>query len=261
MRRIGRRLTRGIFALFAALFFSLAAGPANAETPAPNYEIAGGGEIAGHTWSAYSSTVVTLSALGFGAPSSIREDGWRLRAGAGHWRYQRRQEEWIPNVGPRQVTRKRTGSFADLLLGYHASLGALTLKAYAGGAYDREEWSAQERDLWGATTGLSAKVLVESWYNLTPDAFAQLDVGWVSQDNAVNARARVGYRTTVALSVGPELGYWAANREREPGRDDLLRYGGFVRYEWESGEVSLSAGAITGDDTQAYVTINALLRF
>jgi hypothetical protein len=236
--------------------------PLAAETPLPTSEISGGGEIAGHTWSAYSTTVVTLSALGIGVPTSICEDGWRLRAGAGYWRYERRQEEWLPNVGPRQVTRKRTGSFADLLLGYQASLGALTLKAYAGGIYERQEWSAEERDLWGANTDLSAKVLVESWYNLTPESFAQLDIGWVSEGNTVTARARLGYRVTPTLSVGPELGYWAAAREREPGRDDLQRYGGFVRYEWAGGEASLSAGAMSDDGGgEFYATVNALFRF
>ena len=235
--------------------------PARAEDP-PQYEIAGGGEIAGHTWSAYTSTTIALSALGIGAPKSIQEDGWRLRAGGGYWQYARRQEEWVPGVGSQQVSRKRTGSFADLLLGYHATVGDLTLKAYAGGIYERQQWSANPIDDSGSSSDLAAKLLVESWLNLTPDAFAQLDVGWVSQDDAVNARARFGYRVIPSISIGPEIAYWAAARDQMPGRDELVRYGGFARYEWTGGEVSLSAGAMDSEgDQRFYATVNALLRF
>lgn len=234
---------------------------AQAEEP-PYSEISGGGEVAGHTWSAYTSTTIALSALGIGVPKSIREDGWRLRMGAGYWQYERRQEEWVPGVGAQPVNRKRTGSFADILLGYHAQLGDLTLKLYAGGIYEREVWSAEPLDQSGSATDLSAKVLVESWFNLTPESFAQLDLGWVSQNDTVNARARLGYRITPSIAIGPETAYWAADRDQAPGRDDLFRYGAFVRYEWVGGEVSLSAGAMdSSGDQRFYATINALLRF
>lgn len=232
-----------------------------AEDP-PQYEISGGGEVAGHTWAAYTSTTVALSALGIGAPAGIQQEGWRLRAGAGYSQYARQQEEWVGGVGALQVTRKRSGSFADLLLGYHATVGDLTVKAYAGGVYERQQWSAEPIDRAQSGMDFAAKLLIESWLNLTPHSFAQLDAGWVSQDDTVNARARLGYRATPTFSFGPEMSYWAEARDTTPGRDELVRLGGFARYEWTGGEVSLSAGAMDQNDGhRLYATVNALLRF
>jgi len=235
--------------------------PARADEP-PTVEVSGGGEIGGHTWSAYTNTTVALAAWFSGIPRSIRDDGRRLRAGAGYWEYARRQTIWIPGIGDQKVDRKRTGSFADLLLGYQQSLGPLTLKVFAGGVYATERRLIDGEDEGSAGPFTAARVLVESWYNLTPDSFAQLDAGWTSRLDAITARGRLGYRILPDLSVGPELGYWSASRELEPGRDDLVRYGGFVRYEWAAGEASLSAGVMDdGEANHFYATLNALLRF
>lgn len=235
--------------------------PARAEDP-PTVEVAGGGEIGGHVWSAYTNTTVALAAWLSDVPKSIREDGWRLRAGAGYWEYARRQTIWIPGLGEQSVQRKRTGSFADLLLGYQAGLGPLTLKVFAGAAYANERRLIDGYDEGSPSPFTAARVLVESWYNFTPSVFGQLDAGWTSRLDAITARGRLGYRITPEISAGPEVGYWSAAREFEPGRDDLTRYGGFARYEWASGEVSLSGGVLDNREaTHFYATLNALLRF
>lgn len=235
--------------------------PTRADEP-PTVEVSGGGEIGGHLWSAYTNTTVALSGLIAGVPKSIREDGWRLRAGAGYWEYTRRQTIWISDLGERGVRRHRTGSFADLLLGYQAGIGPLTLKVFAGAAYANEKRLIDDDDEGSTGPFTAARVLVESWYDLAPNAFAQLDAGWTSRLDALTARGRLGYRMTPEISVGPEVGYWSADRELEAGRDDIVRYGAFVRYEWSTGEISLSGGlADDGEESTFYATLNALLRF
>ncbi len=235
--------------------------PAQAQEP-PTTEVSGGGEIGGHLWSAYTNTTVALAGWLSGVPKSIREDGWRLRAGAGYWEYARRQDIWISGIGERNVRRKRTGSFADILLGYQAGMGPLTLKLFAGGVYANERRLLNGEDEGSTGPYTAVRVLAESWYNFTPQVFGQLDVGWTSHLDAVNARGRLGYRITPEISLGPEVGHWSAARELEAGRDQTTRYGGFVRYEWSAGEVSVSAGmADDGEDESFYATLNALLRF
>jgi hypothetical protein len=228
----------------------------------PYYEISGGGEMAGPTWSAYASTTVALSAMGISGPGGIRDDGWRLRTGAGYWQYSDRPVKWVPGVGETRVALKRNGSFADLLLGYHKTFGALTVKAYGGIAYSNESWLQDGLDPGSPGSDLAAKVMAETWLNLTPVSFAQLDAGWTSLRDTITARARLGYRITPQLSIGPEAGYWSTIDVETNAGMTTWRYGGFARFEWGSGEISLSAGA--ADDAYAthfYATVNALIRF
>lgn len=260
MPRVSTCAVCGLAAVLAAI-------PVRAEEP-PTVEVSGGGETGGHLWSAYTNTTVVLSGWLAGVPKSIREDGWRLRAGAGYWEYSRRGFVCVPLPGPinqcqeRRVTKKRSGSSADFLLGYQSGLGPLTLKVFAGGVYANQQYLVDGEDDGSPGAFTAARVLVESWYNLTPDAFAQLDMGWMSRLDEITARGRLGYRITPQISLGPELSYWSAHRELEAGRDDLIRYGGFVRYEWSAGEVSVSAGMTDGaGDNAFYATLNALLRF
>jgi hypothetical protein len=254
---------------------------AQADEP-PTVEVSGGGEISGHTWSAYTNTTVALSGLIAGVPKSIREDGWRLRAGAGYWEYARRQTVWVTDTGNqseggyRRVRRLRTGSYAEVLLGYHAQLGELTLKAFAGAVFANEKYLLDEvdEDSPGVLTG--GRFLLESWYNFGPNAFLQIDVGWTSEPNEFGGRARVGYRLTPQISLGPEVAHWRSDRgttvpvfelcrvrcEAYDRRDESTRYGGFIRYEWTAGEVSVSGGiAADGQDSNFYASLNALLRF
>ena len=170
--------------------------------------------------------------------------------------------KWVSGVGERRVSLKRTGSFADMLLGYHKGFGALTVKAYAGIAYTNEQWLQDGADGGSPGSDLSAKVLVESWLNLTPAAFAQLDAGWTSLRNTTTARVRLGYRILPSLSIGPEAGYWSAVDAEADSGVAAWRYGAFARFEWKGGEVSLSAGVADDDrDSHLYATINALMRF
>lgn len=230
-------------------------------------EVSGGGEIGAHVWSVHTSTTMALAGWLFGVPQSIREDGWRLKVGAGYWDFARKDRQGFPATTDPRRTVRMSGSFAEVLLGYHKSLGDLTLKTYVGvdyatssGRYDGFVWQPE-------FDALGAKVLVESWYNLTSDAFFQLDASWSSRREEFAGRARLGYRIMPNLALGPELAYWSAKSDPiypawYGSRDDLIRYGGFIRYEWPAGEVSLSGGMTDdGRDDAFYATLNALLRF
>ena len=159
-------------------------------------------------------------------PGGIRDDGWRLRSGAGYWQYSDRPMKWVPGVGETRVALKRNGSFADLLLGYHKSLGPLTVKAYGGIAYATSSWLQDGADDGSPGSDFAAKVLVESWLNLTPVSFAQLDAGWTSLRDTITARARLGYRITPSLSLGPEAGYWSNIDAESNTGVTAWRYGG-----------------------------------
>ncbi len=178
-----------------------------------------------------------MSALGIGGPGGIREDGWRLRSGAGYWRYSDRPVKWVPGVGETRVGTKRNGSFADLLLGYHKSLGPLTVKAYGGIAYANERWLQDGADGGSPGSDFAAKVMVESWLNLTPVSFAQLDAGWTSLRDTITARARLGYKIMPSLSLGRKP---ASGRTSTLSPTRALRLGATGRSSASSGTAARS---------------------
>jgi hypothetical protein len=260
-RRLARWAGVCLAAMVPALDRAHAADPGKAEK-IPYFEISGGGDMAGHAWAAYGSTTIALSAMGIGAPGGLRVEGWRLRTGAGYWSFTDRPVKWVPGVGETRVALKRNGSFADLLLGYQKSFGALSLNAYGGVAYTNESWLQDGLDDGSPGSNFAAKIVVGSWLNLTPASFAQLDAGWTSLRNTISARARMGYRITPYLSLGPEAGYWSNIDAETDAGVHAWRYGGFVRFEWASGEISVSAGGVDEKySSHLYITTNALLRF
>ena len=101
------------------------------------------------------------------------------------------------------------------------------------------------------------KAVVELWLNMGSDAWGSLDLNWTSAHETYAARLRAGYRVLPTFSAGIEAGL-NGNAEHDNGRGGL-----FLRYEWVTGEVSVSSG-ITGDmadPTNPYVTVNWLTRF
>lgn len=195
----------------------------------PRFEFWSGAQAYDHVWSLYSGTTVAL----FGA---VQDDGVRLRlvAGYGADRYSGPR---AVGAGSQIVKFEGTGSFADVLVGYHRQLGALTVKAFAGvTAADRQiRPNDPEAVIHGA--GLGGKAALETWWNLGDRAWTSLDLSWGSLHRSYAARARLGWRFTPALSAGLEAGA-AGNVEC-----DIVRIGGFVRYELASGEISVSGGA------------------
>jgi len=148
-------------------------------------------------------------------------------------------------------------SFADLLAGYQMGLGAMTLKAYAGATFDGHALEPFDpgNPVNGRATG--AKGVVEAWFNLTPAAWAQVDAAYGTAHSAYFSRLRLGYRLNQGLSLGVEGGA-LGNSASDSGRG-----GGFARYEWLGGEMSVSGG-VSGDierPRNPYATVMYLMKF
>lgn len=195
-----------------------------------------GAQVFPSVWSLYAGA--TVAPFGY-----LDTDGLRVRIVAGYGDY-----------------RSGTVSFADLLLGHHKQLGSLTIKVFAGLTLANHAAESPFSDLDGP--GAGAKGVVETWWNLNEHIWLNTDLSYGSLHDSYLVRARLGYRFTPQLSLGLEGGA-AGSLET-----DVLRVGGFLRYEWAKGEVSVSAGAaregfdlLWDDATGAYATVTALTRF
>lgn len=193
------------------------------------------GVIGGSTiWSAYSG--VTYAPFG-----SVQEDGFRFRSVGGYGQYRYSYVSGTTSLGFRG-----TGIFTDLLVGYQLTLGPATLKVLAGGSAIGHILS--EYDRLNRVQGLDfgPKIGLESWWNLGDKAFQQLDSSWTAAFGSVDIRSRTGFRISNDFSAGIELAASSNTQlksewsEGKPWRG--ASGGAFVRYEWEAGEVSASAG-------------------
>ena len=206
------------------------------DQPRPSIEMWSGGEAYRQLWSVYGGAQWAP----FGG---LQEDGLRVRAVLGTADY---------GTG--------TAAFADVLLGYHKQLGAVTLKALGGVTVtDRH---ARDPQLALEGTDLGGKGVLEAWWTITDQAWASADVSWSSAQMDYGSRVRLGWRLWPELSAGLEggsTGTW----ER-----DIARVGAFLRYEWIVGEVSISGGlAAEGSGTERggpsgpFGTVSLLTRF
>jgi hypothetical protein len=217
----------------------------------PQVEAWTGAEAFQRVWSIYAGT--TYAPFG-----NVRKNGFRVRAVAGYGAYSYASPRWT-GAGVETLRFHGEVSFADLLAGYHQQLGPLTIKILGGVTAAYRDVDDPEAEA-GAETG--GKVALETWWNVTDRAWTSVDLSWTTLDDVYGARARAGWRLTPDWSLGIEGGA-AGNRDY-----DAARVGGFVRYEWESGEISFSAG-MAGDGPGSgqvdldgpYATINLLGRF
>lgn len=205
------------------------------------YEIWSGGEATRQAFSLFTGTVWAP----FG---SIRDDGWRLRASGGRGYY---------SYGTGDARVDGVATFSDLLAGYRASLGAVTVKGYAGIAADVH--LTDPFDPGNALDGgaIGVKLVLETWANLSPEIWTAVDAAWTMAHATYSTRARLGWRVAPLLSLGVEAGTFG-NVESDGGRR-----GGFARLEWEDGEVSVTGG-YTGNlrapDTP-FGALNLTMRF
>lgn len=184
---------------------------------------------------------------------TVHEDGARLRLSTSYGWY---SYDGVKRIAGqlRPYTFHAQTSHTDAMLGYRTQLGRLTVKAYAGGAFDGQGLEAPE-GLGGRAIGV--KGAIETWLDLAGIGFAQLDASWTSAHDVYASRLRLGLRPLPALSLGPEVGVYG-NTISDGGR-----LGGFLRAEWAGGEISVSGG-MGGDrngDSQHYATVNVLLRY
>lgn len=219
------------------------------EPKPPVWEVSGGADVTAHSWSLYTSVTSTFG-------SSVLTDGWRYRITAGTGAYSYSSPRWT-GASVIVVPFDGTVTFADALVGYQKTFGALTLKLFGGIAmqdnvitpFDIE--NPVQGQAWGA------KAVVETWLNLGERTFGQLDFGYATVNESYAARLRLGYKIWPQLSAGIEAGL-SGSEDYGSGRA-----GAFVRYEAAFGELSVSAGAAgdRSDMTGAYGTVNLLYRF
>ena len=204
-----------------------------------------GAEATASVWSIYSG--LTWAPLG-----SVREDGWRVRlvSGVGQYHY----------TGQIDGARHRVNgavAFGDVLAGYHLGLGPLTLKMFVGGSFDGHQLTPSDPRNPVADRMIGVKAVLEAWLNLGTADWASLDLSWSTAHDSYFSRLRLGHRVAPAVSLGIEGGAYG-NQASQNGRA-----GGFVRYEWDSGEVSVSGG-VTGDIAKPntpYATVVYVSRF
>jgi hypothetical protein len=124
-------------AAFAALIGTVASAAAGGWQSAVNHDPAytfnetwAGAEVTESAWSAHFGSVYAP----FG---SIREDGLRLRAGVGYGQFHYSGYERIDG---KLVAAKFYGvsTFTDVMVGYQYGFGRLTVKVFAGAAYDKQ---------------------------------------------------------------------------------------------------------------------------
>jgi Cellulose biosynthesis protein BcsS len=210
----------------------------------PQVETWSGAEVFQRVWSVYGGATVAP----FGG---VQDDGFRLRGVLGYADY------------GRGVT-----AFGDLLIGYHKQLGPLTIKVFGGLTVTDHipDPSEQFPPLQGTEYG--GKGVLEAWWNVTDQTWASADLSFGSTHMDYGGRIRLGWRLWPEPSAGLEGG---SGGTAEPDLErDTTRVGGFLRYEWASGEVSISGGwAAEGswsqwrerEDPAPFGTVSILTRF
>jgi len=216
----------------------------------PWREVWAGAEATGQTWSAYTGLTAALG-------GSIRDDGWRFRSVSGYGRYHYQGYRYVGGHPIALATIEGRSHFADVMLGYQARFDWLTIKAFAGVNLDGHQLSPDDPANAARGIGYGAKAALETWLNLSEQAWVSIDQSYATAHNNFSVRARAGYRLLPELSIGPEAGA-TGTRETQNGRA-----GGFLRYEGPWGETSVSAG-VSGDiakPTTPYATVNLMLRY
>jgi hypothetical protein len=245
-------LTQATIACGLAPISLAIAGEAQSGAPEPRYEIWAGGEAFHQVWSLYAGG--TYAPFG-----SVRQDGFRVRAVAGYGAYRYASARWT-GLATQQLRFHGSTAFADLLAGYQHQMGPLTIKILGG--LSLADRSVDDPDASNLGAQVGGKGVFEAWWNVTDQIWTSLDLSWSTLDSVYGSRVRVGWRWWPQLSVGVEggaAGSWDY---------DTARVGGFVRYEWTTGELSVSGG-VSGDGPSngfvdvhgPFATFSVLTRF
>ncbi len=276
---VKRRRISARHVLVAALVSTMVCPPtalADPQTQPSGREVWAGADISKNVWLVYSGVTI--------APwSGMHDDGWRFRSAGGYGEY-----EYDGNDLAGRARFHAQTYYADLLVGYLKRFGALTAKGFLGASIVSHDISPLDPETVAIGEEVGVKGVIELWLNIGDNAWGQLDLSWSSAHDTRAARARIGYRVWPKLSLGLEggvnvdsqgecrmdalngSGCRSLSGDAIDGTEllDYARGGVFARYEWGTGEVSVSAGALgdsfsTGNDIEIapYVTLNWLTQF
>ena len=177
----------------------------------------------------------------------------------------------------RQVERYE----AALMPGYRMTFGALIVKAYAGVGYRGEKIpsasalkdAAKASAGWGMigarAAGLGAafglRGGLESWLTLSDEMWLSADAYYASGVDGdgvyrdAGGTFRAGYQALSWATIGPEA---AVFRTESGSICNNVRAGGFLRFDVNGTETTLSGGLASGDGSGgAYGAANVYLRF
>lgn len=242
-------------------------------------EVWAGADIASNVWLAYSGSTVSPFA-------DMHAPGLKLRAAGGYGAYKYACASPDPDTSA--LVCHATASYFEALVGYLARFGDLTAKGFVGLASITHDIRPFDSDAVVAGQAFGAKAVAELWWNLGQSGFASVDLSWAQAHNTKSARIRLGYLAVPEVYLGLEaalnvdaqgecrLGQSKAGTCKRSGlteasRAELLdfaRGGAFVRYAWDGGEASVSAGVLGNSLTnpgaaklEPYVTVNWLTQF
>lgn len=223
-------------------------------------EIWTGADATAHGWLTYAGTTVSV----FG---DVWCPGVKLRAVAGYGQYR--------YAGARDATGATVPfhgqiAFADILLGWLWRFGPLTAKTFAGASLI-EHAIAPLDPLASNGLKIGPKGSLELWLDVSSTIWTSLDVAYTTAHDTYSVHTRAGYRLWPRASIGLEgvlngsAGHDRHDRETgmlDPSHRDI-RFGGFLRYEWDGGEVSASGGLSTDllNRQDAYMTLNVIKQF
>jgi len=229
-----------------------------ATRPARTYEGWSGADTAAPGWSVHGGITAALY-------GDIRDTGWRVRTAGSFGQYRYKRTYWDANAYKVvDIAFSAERRSVDALFGYQLAWGPATIKVFGGMTQEQKLDAARgtspialddENGFQGERIGL--KFALETWTRLADWGFVQADLAWSQPTDSYSGRLRMGYRINQSWSAGPEL---AAFGNLIP---DEGRLGAFARFEWERGEVSVSAGTTHNSvgSEEAYATVSALLRF
>ena len=153
---------------------------------AEHFELWAGGQAFHRAWSLYTGTTAAPFA-------GIREDGVRLRLVGGYGSYTYSGPRAV-GVFSQTMNFKGAAAFTDALAGYQKQLGPLTVKAFAGLSAASYQVTPDDPETAIRGPGLGGKVMLETWWNISAQAWSSVDVSWGSLYDSYAARARLGWR-------------------------------------------------------------------
>jgi hypothetical protein len=253
------------------------------------------------TWAGADATEdgwLVFSGMTIAPFSHIHGEGLRLRLASGYGAYRYSGDRGVPAFNAvlgRVETRAEFMSFeaqtgfAEALVGYLWRLDPLVLKLFAGVSGIGHNIVPFDTENLAVGLDWGPKGTIEMWLNMGASLWGSLDVSWSGAHETASVRSRVGYRILPQLSTGLEgrldfdiqgrcdLGWDSGSacagqyHAETAGAAQLLDYsraGLFMRWEWEGGEISASAGASGSsfgrtslEDIQPYATAAWIMQY